>query len=654
MLMRAVERSESTPSRAPLLAAALHSVLVSLPLLFPRGFYYDWYVHLWMASYVAHHLFTDGVVPVFVNIEEEIGNPAILFYGSSFYTAVAPFVAALGPDVGIRVAAALAIFGSALALADIVRRCEPCALTGSSLVVILASSIYLMTTIYSRGHFAEFFAWQLLLLGGAMSLRAGLLGDRADAALSLLLGMVAFAIAAATHPPTTYLAALFLPIPALFWALWRRDSVRDRMAALWPAMLAGIAAFAPVATWALLVFRHRGDLSRYAGPLVYMPSSLDHWLARLAPWPVDLRVEIEGFAHVATPYLAAPVNVLALGLVGWLAWSAHATAQRPHERSLSRTAFLVAATGTIAVALAISLPVWPLRRIGVLPADSALIATAAYPGTWIGRLFGRVDAAYRFAGITNLVAVFSACALLIAARGKRPRAGGRPGQWPVFLVAAATVALTGTVQKVADVAKEYVIFPGIARDSARIRGPVPAADALLRVHDSVEQRLRTQIRVPDRMPEGVSIAHINFYAMPGLLPPLGDADGRIAVAVRWRSAGWARYAAAVSCERACVALTTLAVSPFFDLTVDGAAAERSVLRQRDGLVAIALGPGDHRLEVRLGTGLTGVVSVGALADVAAFWAVAAVIGLRAVRRQWPIGKRVAVEVGQAPDRGRGG
>src|SRR5262245_7959858 len=70
------------PMVAAYWAAVAQTTLATLPLLLPRGFYYDWTYHVWFASYVAGGLLADLRIPLFLNLEEQIGNPTVLFYGS--------------------------------------------------------------------------------------------------------------------------------------------------------------------------------------------------------------------------------------------------------------------------------------------------------------------------------------------------------------------------------------------------------------------------------------------------------------------------------------------------------------------------------------------------------------------------------------------
>jgi len=624
---------DDAPDRAVYWAALAHATIAALPLLLARGFHYDWAVHAWLASHIASGIAGELRIPVFLELEQHLGNPTPLFYGAALYTTLSPLIAAFGPEIGMRIAGAFALAAPTFVFAAIVARAGLPRGTAVAVVLILATSIVQLSNLYNRGGVTEFFAHQLLLLGGLALLRATIEPSRGVANLWVVLGTLALAAGLGSHPPTAYLALVFLPVPTLLFVVWQRRAIAAGLRRAWPVLPLCALVLVPTALWVWLVYANRAALTLFTAPLSYLPWWIDHWLARFLPWPVNLREEIVGFARGPSQFLSAPVNVLAMLLLGALAWRSW---RAPADRGTAwpRRAFIVAAAAAIVVAVAVSLPIWPLR---ILPDPSVATATpilVAGPETWIGWLFGRVQATYRLVGTANQVTVLAACALLAAAARRQPDVA-RPPLSPrlaMIVLVGAVVAMVGLAQKAIDVAKEYALYPQLARRADRYGVTIPGGRELRLVADDVQARDRAEARIVTHLPAAVPYYVIGLYDMARLFRAYDAAPDRAAVDAAFERVQPWRYAAALRCAQPCAARTPIAASPFFTLRVDGARVDDAMLRQADGRVVVLLEPGDHRLDLEVGTRTTAVVGTILLGNAALFWILAAAIPIVAIRR----------------------
>src|SRR5687768_5624679 len=278
----------------------LHATLLALPLFFSPVFHYDWINHLWFANYVAHHWVASGALPMFVNVPSGIGNPIFVFYGPGLYATVAPLVLLFGPDWGMRVAVLAAFLIPNLALARLASRCFESRGVAGAVTVVLSTSLYQLTNIYTRSATTEFFAYQFLFFALVL-LMDGLLDTEGRArSTKWILGLASASIGALSHPPTVYLAVIFLGIPAIIFVVLQRKALVPHVRRPVPALAVLFVVGLPVTVWASFAASYGSAVAIQRDRSFYFfARSIDHWLARLLPWPMDFRVEIQGFNFVS-------------------------------------------------------------------------------------------------------------------------------------------------------------------------------------------------------------------------------------------------------------------------------------------------------------------------------------------------------------------
>jgi hypothetical protein len=619
-----------------LFVVALHSTLLALPLLYAPVFAFDWINHLWFANYVAHHWAASGVLPMFANVTSGIGNPIFIFYGSGLYGTLAPVVLLFGPDLGMRVAVFAAFLIPNLALAHVARRCLETPWTAGCVTIVLSTSLYQLTNIYSRGATTEFFAYQFLLFGVVLLMDALLDAEGWGKSIKTVLGLASAAIGALSHPPTAYLAVLFLGIPALAFAVLQRAALRTYVRSPAPAFAVFVVLVVPLATWAGLAASFGSALelnrSEVNSQLHFFPSSIDHWLARLLPWPMDFRVEITGFDLVSTPYLSAPVNLGACALLATLLVGQSNWFDRRSGHRWTLLVFIVAIVAAASLSLLASLPIGALEPSIASDGTEIVGVAHATPSSWRARALGRVQFAYRLVNMTNLTLMVGSLAVMVLNNQRRwtrqtadlfSRERSR-----VLLIVVATISVMTACMKVVEVAKEYWLLPKYSGPSlVRADAPLLEGGIVRWVSPVVVRQMREAVEITTQPP---STAYGFFaYVMPALLSPY-EADGQfVAKRISFQSSGGRRLAA-TSCEQPCALMTNLAPSPFFTLTLDDAAVSMTNLRNSSGVVVVLADAGEHRLEVSLGTWATDLLAHSTMALAFLFWVTLAVLTVRAL------------------------
>jgi hypothetical protein len=621
----------------------LHAIILGLPLFFIPIFPKDWVNHLWFANYVATHLASNLSMPMFVNVENNVGNPILVFYGSGLYAALFPFVKLLGPDIGMRLAVFLALLFPNLALLYLIRRCSRNMWIAACTAIVLTTSVYQLTNIYTRAAMTEFFAYQFLMFSLLMVMNVFVDGGRRADSVKIIVGIACAGLGVLCHPPTAYVAVLFLGLP--FAALifpYRRIFVSEALLA-WLCLVAFLVAIVPVGLWGWLTIANSGDLALnfVVGHknLHFFPWSIDHWLARFAPWPMDFRIEIEGFNPVSTPYLSAPMNtaglLLFLCLLIGRVVDSHALSAASRRTLLI---FLLAVLASAVSSLLLSLPFGRLQT--TIAPDGTIVAGVfhADPSSVRGILLGRIQFAYRLVNVTNLALVLGCLGLLVLSRDSRIDGfeSNRGLPWGYAIVGlAVTVCLQSALIKIVEVYKEYNLLP---RYTQRLlhqwNKPEPTTGLIPWVSaQNVQHLLGTAIHDILRAP--ITQYGLGAYSMPKLYSAYEKNDAFVEVNMPLTPQGASRAAGNVRCERACALITNLLTSPFFTLLLDGEIVPSRDFQNRDGVLVVETGAGDHRLEVELGSWLTRLLSHALLILVGFFWTASTVMIFQALGfRSW--------------------
>jgi hypothetical protein len=607
----------------------LHALLLAFPLFFSPVFHYDWINHLWFANYVAHHWVASGVLPMFVNVPSGIGNPILVFYGSGLYATVAPLVLLFGPDWGMRVAVLAAFLIPNLALARFASRCFESRSVAGAVTVVLSTSLYQLTNIYTRSATTEFFAYQFLLFALVL-LMDGLLDTEGRArSTKWILGLASASIGALSHPPTVYLAVIFLGIPALIFVVLQRRAlvphVRRPVGAFAVLFVVGL----PVTVWAWFAASYSSAVAiQRDSSFYFFARSIDHWLARLLPWPMDFRVEIQGFNFVSTPFLSAPVSLgalvlLTILLVGKTDW----LGRRPGLDRWGPIVFIVAIAAAAALSLVASLP-WGVLEPSTLDETGMAGMVSATASSWRGRVLGRVQFAYRLVNLTNLALIFGSLAVMVLNAQRRwtspPGDLFRRERSRVVLIVATTLCTLTACMKVMEVAREFWLLPRFMIQASPPPANTPPKTPSLTtgilewVSPVSVRQLRAMAEDASRPP---SIQYgLHGYSIPSIFSEYRGDRQRGVNYLQFEPRGANGAVARITCAHHCALITNLIPSPFFSLSVDDTVVPLTDLRTRNGFVVVFGEAGDHRLEVYLGTWATRVLAHSIAVVVLVFWA----------------------------------
>lgn len=618
-------------------AIAGSCALAAAPLAVTPIFAVDWVNHCWFAAYVAHVLVSDGIVPTFVNTNTFVGAPVLTFYGTALYVALAPFVWLFGAEAGMRVAVLAGVIAPALAVARLFLTLGIARLPTACLTICVSSSVYQLTNLYSRGAVTEFFACQLLLLGMALLLTF-LSGDARASGAPLVFGTASLAVGALAHPPTFVTAGLFLGLPAVVLGVGLRRSIAASMRSRPSAWAIAASVVVPVALWLPIVVSQRAHLlvSQRASDFHYFPFSIDHWLARLWPAPIDMRVLTDGYNMVSTPFLAAPVNSIALALLVLVVVEIYR--RRPADQRTSRAldGFVVAATVATVAPLLISLPLGPVEPSLAGDGSRIIGVVHAMPSSATARLLGSTQFAYRLVNVVNLAGIlFLLGGCVLASRATRGWALSDPlsASWRYLLVAAATLSTAVVAIRVLDVHLEFSLLPRLGQQISPIANWKPS-DVPRWVNGvrgwtspTALAASRREIRDVNTIP--LTQYGIGAYAMPTLHPPYVPSPEREEVVVAMKMTGHSTARAEARCSRPCVLWPNLFASSFASVTVDGKPARPDQLLTRsDVYIAIAAEQGTHTVEAKIGSRATTALAWAILWLVILFWtsALAALAG----------------------------
>jgi len=600
----------------------MYSLMLSLPLIFVHVFYFDWFNHLWIAQYVADRLGSEHAFPAFVSVDNGIGNPIFLFYGSSLYALTSPFVYALGANVGVRLAVFLAFLLPNLAILRLIRHALGDRGTSVAATIVLSTSLYNLTNIYTRGAVTEFFAYQLLIFSIAIFFDAQAFPQR-DRPARLLVGITAAGLGLLAHPPTAYLCVIFLSIPFAAYTILSRRSFRlDRRAAT--AVSVGfLVAVIPLSLWLRFVLADASstgfgssDLSSFT----FFPFSIDHWLARILPWPTDFRVEIEGFGLVSTPFLSAPINAAGLLLLAGLIVTKIRTCAFDRSILLFTTMVVI----VVVMSLLLSLPFGPLEQAKSPDGSPIFGMFHTIATSWRTLILGRVQFGYRLVNIVNASIVFGFFALALNWRGDagKGEALSERVNWQRLALAAAALSLAVAAAKLAEVYREYELLPAIGAKQTAMEATGNERSSTKGIYAWVSQSNLNNLRTALDKTNVAPATEYGFasYAMPSLFPKYLEKTQFPLQEVVLEPLNSQHAAGTVHCSTACALSTAIFPSPYFRIDVNGAAVSLPLLRTlKERVVVLVPQAGDYSVTVHLGTWETTAFgyAVGALA--VTFW-----------------------------------
>lgn len=532
-------------------------VLPSLPLLLPLPFYIDWVNHIWRIEHFRQAFLSASTFPAVVTTTTAAGDPAPLFYGLLFYPLLSVIATVVGSDLAVRLVAS-ALLVAAPASYYIFSRAVLSPLSALLCSLLLTSSVYQMTNLYSRSALTEFTAAQLALISIPL-IGMGITGPARIRSPATCLGFAFLAGAVGTHPITALLLLLCVgPIISVGALLVARSL--DRRSIL--RLVLGVAAVAIICLpWMMLVILHGAKLAINSSPaLEYFPNSIDSLAARLLPWSFDVRVLASPIAEVSTPFLTAPLNLFALPATLLALWNYYARDSR---------ALLLAVVGTTAMISAAALMMPPLASRGL---DHALVLDNQL---WIGALT-QIQYAYRLTnGFSFQLATLFAIAILGATlsgaeQGNRTK---EPSWARCTLVSATIVAAFAIVAKTTEVCVEFTRYPTI---SAR----------------TYERLVRDAANLPPMFYGSKD------YSMPQTFPPSTPAgDGREHHSAIF-TPRWTNDAVLIQCTEACMVGTNVLASPLVGFEDGDSVVKRHRIYEHLGRVVLSLTPGQHALKLR--------------------------------------------------------
>jgi hypothetical protein len=371
----------------------------------------DWNNNLWMISYGAGHLISQGQFPDVYNVAQHVGVPQPIFYGPVLYPCLSLLSEPLGADLAIR-AACLGLwslqFWLVFRLSRAVRATIPEAVTAGALV---SWSIYPLTNLYNRGALAEFFGTGFLLCAVASGGLALIDPIKRRRVVFALLFALCCAMSFGSHAPTALIGGPLLLVAAI--CALRLDRGRMKGRAVGMAGVAVVVALI-LLPWIYVVHENAGRLVVQTpnDPLYPMAghwsrsSVTDSWLARLKPLPMDDPWTSD--AKSDTPHLDAEWN---FPLVMLAVWSCAGVWRRRAGSGLSVFS-AIAGAGLLAVSITPSLQnllpaavgaaiQFPYRLVSHVNIAAFMLLAAA----WLARGPGRSTPRSVLAGVLIISAV---------------------------------------------------------------------------------------------------------------------------------------------------------------------------------------------------------------------------------------------------------
>ena len=389
------------------------------------NFYVDWYNHKWTIGYFGEYFRHHGVMPAVFNTTQWGGMATPIFYGYLAYPILGIFSSVLAPGTVIRLVAVFLFAAQYHWVNQALRRLEAPRWMAQSVACLVIWATYPLTNLYNRSALTEFVATSLMTCALSLAILLYYSTSKALERRYASWMVLCLVISAGTHPITALFGIPFFCIIAviLVQALGRNpERRRSILYSLAPGIFAGLVCLAP---WLVATAKYAKHLAiRRAVPaVVFFPESLDNWLTRFYPIPLDSRVQPGiPLSEISTPYLDAQVNVSLLIL--FLALAVGALSAR---RKLGPSGRFFA---TIAIpALLFAFFTW----ISLSPASYHYLPAIA----------AMIQFAYRAVTYQNFALLLGIILLLIAIqRSRSPHAAGILNHPALSVVAAGCILLS--------------------------------------------------------------------------------------------------------------------------------------------------------------------------------------------------------------------
>jgi hypothetical protein len=527
------------------------------PLLWNRPFAIDWINHVWTLSYYTHYLKDHGSFPASVNVIQAFGNPMPNFYGVFFYPLLSLVAIITGPDLAMRIICGVLLIAPMCSFALLFKHLTKDVPLSILLSVIVNSSIYALTNLYSRSALTEFFAFQLLIL--SISLVAYGLTQKSkigNAAISI--GFACTALSLGSHPITFYTFMLFAG-PLLFFM---RHSIQkvSNTSQLHQAIFWMMFAILTLLPWILLTIKYYSDLQITAGSLYYFPASIDSLLGKLGFFYFDPRVRAAGSLNsVSTPFLDAPLPLTLFLLLAVIFYRLFSL-----DKSQLKKIIL---PSVVAISLIIFCLIPPSNTIqGALPGS----VSPMVKNEFLSILLTPIQFIYRLSNTFSLCCIISLISA-IAAISRIKKSFLLPSSSVLAIYFLALLSLICTGEKTYTSYLEYLKYPS------------PTTRNLASNY--------TQI-VTDTNTYPPTFYAQKAYAMFRIHPYSGAASpGSVELNIR----GWGQQLP-ITCFRTCTLDTNIVSSKFIRVSLDGTS-PKNIFVSPDGNLKFPVKAGTHILKV---------------------------------------------------------
>jgi hypothetical protein len=286
-----------------------------------KGFYIDWYNHLWLIGYYGKHFAVHHVMPLALNTDSRLLEAFPTFYGFLFYPVAGLVSSVTGPLMAVRLAVVLLWVGRFWLVYRLAFQISGHRLISMALACLVSWEIYPLTNLYNRSALTELFATTLLTCAVCAFPLMMMAASSLERMFFLLVTGVALSLTLASHPITALYAVPFCG--ALLLAGMTATLVGRRTAIGRPVLygtLLALFVFLTVLPWLYATVGFAKDLMVSVSPtLILFPNDIDHVATRFAPFPYDFRSDLRSPNDVSTPFLDAQVDVALLLLVAALA-----------------------------------------------------------------------------------------------------------------------------------------------------------------------------------------------------------------------------------------------------------------------------------------------------------------------------------------------
>jgi len=289
------------------------------------GFYIDWWNHLWMTNYFGLYFEHNFDFPFVINTNNfgGIGNPSPLFYGYLFYPVLGLLSNFLNADLTLRLAFFYLWLLQFTAIYKVFFQQTENRLISLTITALCLWTIYPLTNIYNRSALTEAFATGFLTVTFCC-LILFLQEEKWSLKLRYLnfLGL-SMTMVIGSHPITGLYGSCFLMSVFLINLFSRTRSYPVKFKDFLTLFGAGSLSFFIILPWIYVIYEFAKNLKISSeAHVILFPESIDFFLSRFLPFPLDLRSLVYGFkVEGGTPFLETQINV-PLGIFWlWLTFS---------------------------------------------------------------------------------------------------------------------------------------------------------------------------------------------------------------------------------------------------------------------------------------------------------------------------------------------